>query len=131
MRVLVVGAGLIGTVYGAHLAAAGSTVPVLSHGPRTGDVAAGGLCARDVLSGGGPTGKLPWAALVGALASLLAWEVVLSRSRPEGKSPSGFRCASASVSCPHWFVYGRKNPGPCCCNRVIPRVLLPGSGACL
>ena len=52
MRVLVVGAGLIGTVYGAHLAAAGCTVSVLSHGPRTGDVAAGGLCARDVLSGG-------------------------------------------------------------------------------
>ena len=51
MRVLVVGAGLIGTVYGAHLAAAGCTVSVLSHGPRTGDVAAGGLCARDVLSG--------------------------------------------------------------------------------
>jgi 2-dehydropantoate 2-reductase len=51
MRVLVVGAGLIGTVYGAHLAAAGSTVSVLSHGPRTGDVAAGGLRARDVLSG--------------------------------------------------------------------------------
>lgn len=46
MRVLVVGAGLVGTVYGAHLAAAGSTVSVLSHGPRTGDVAAGGLCAR-------------------------------------------------------------------------------------
>jgi 2-dehydropantoate 2-reductase len=52
MRVLVVGAGLIGTVYGAHLAAAGNTVSVLSHGPRTGDVAAEGLCARDVLSGG-------------------------------------------------------------------------------
>ena len=51
MRVLVVGAGLIGTVYGAYLAAAGCTVSVLSHDPRTGDVAAGGLCARDVLSG--------------------------------------------------------------------------------
>ena len=43
------GAGVIGTVYGAHLAAAGSTVSVLSHGPRTEDVAAGGLSARDVL----------------------------------------------------------------------------------
>jgi glycine/D-amino acid oxidase-like deaminating enzyme len=32
MRVLVVGAGVIGTVYGAHLAAAGNTVWVLSHG---------------------------------------------------------------------------------------------------
>jgi 2-dehydropantoate 2-reductase len=52
MKVLVVGAGVIGTVYGAHLAAAGSTVWVLSHGPRTDEVAAGGLCARDVLGGG-------------------------------------------------------------------------------
>ena len=49
MRVLIAGAGLIGTVYGAHLAAAGSTVSVLSHGPRTDEVAAGGLSARDVL----------------------------------------------------------------------------------
>ena len=52
MRVLVVGVGVIGTVYGAHLAAAGNTVWVLSHGPRTDEVAAGGLRARDVLGGG-------------------------------------------------------------------------------
>jgi 2-dehydropantoate 2-reductase len=51
VKVLIVGAGLIGTVYGAHLAAAGNTVSVLSHGLRTGEVAAGGLSARDVLSG--------------------------------------------------------------------------------
>ena len=51
MRVLVVGVGVIGTVYGAHLAAAGKTVWVLSHGPRTDEVAAGGLRARDVLGG--------------------------------------------------------------------------------
>jgi 2-dehydropantoate 2-reductase len=52
MKVLVVGAGVIGTVYGAHLAAAGCAVGVLSHGPRTDEVAARGLSARDVLSGG-------------------------------------------------------------------------------
>ena len=52
MKVLIVGAGVVGTVYGAHLAAAGSTVQVLSHGPRTDEVAAGGLCARDVTGGG-------------------------------------------------------------------------------
>ncbi|MFY9928309.1 MAG: 2-dehydropantoate 2-reductase N-terminal domain-containing protein [Streptosporangiaceae bacterium] len=51
MNMLIVGAGVIGTVYGAHIAAAGDPVSVLSHGRRTGDVAAGGLCARDVLSG--------------------------------------------------------------------------------
>src|SRR5580700_10360768 len=52
MKMLIVGAGVIGTVYGAHLAAAGNQVSVLSHGRRTDDVAAGGLCAHDVLGGG-------------------------------------------------------------------------------
>jgi ketopantoate reductase len=47
MKVLIVGAGVIGTVYGAHLAAAGDRVCVLSHGRRTDDVAAAGLSARD------------------------------------------------------------------------------------
>ncbi len=52
MKVLIVGAGVVGTVYGAQLAAAGSTVEVLRHGPRTDEVAAGGLHARDVTDGG-------------------------------------------------------------------------------
>ena len=51
MNVLVVGAGVIGTVYGAHLGAAGHTVHVLSHPPRTDGIAAHGLVARDMLSG--------------------------------------------------------------------------------
>jgi 2-dehydropantoate 2-reductase len=59
MKVLIVGAGVVGTVYGAHLAAAGSTVEVLSHGPRTDDVAAGGLCARDVTGGGLADAEVP------------------------------------------------------------------------
>jgi 2-dehydropantoate 2-reductase len=49
---LIVGAGVIGTVYGVNVAAAGNQVSVLSHGPRTGEVATGGMCARDVLGGG-------------------------------------------------------------------------------
>src|SRR5580693_3785808 len=52
LKVLIVGAGVIGTVYGAHLAAAGNRVSVLSHGRRTDEVALGGLCARDVTGGG-------------------------------------------------------------------------------
>jgi 2-dehydropantoate 2-reductase len=52
LKVLIVGAGVIGTVYGAHGAAAGIQVSVLSHGPRTDEVAARGMCARDVLGGG-------------------------------------------------------------------------------
>ena len=48
---LIVGAGVIGTVYGAHVAAAGHQVSKLRHEPRTGEVAVGGLCAREVLGG--------------------------------------------------------------------------------
>ena len=40
VKMLVVGAGVIGTVYGAHIAATGSKVSVLRHGLRTRDVAA-------------------------------------------------------------------------------------------
>jgi 2-dehydropantoate 2-reductase len=49
MRVLIVGAGVIGTVYGANLAAGGMTVSVLAHGSRAEEVARNGLVARDVL----------------------------------------------------------------------------------
>lgn len=52
MRVLLVGSGVIGTVYGAHLGAAGNQLSVLSHGSRTDEVAAMGLSARDALDGG-------------------------------------------------------------------------------
>jgi 2-dehydropantoate 2-reductase len=51
MNVLIVGAGVIGSVYGAHLAAAGNAVSVLSHGSRTDEVASSGLSAHDVLDG--------------------------------------------------------------------------------
>jgi 2-dehydropantoate 2-reductase len=52
VNILVVGAGVIGTVYGAHLAAAGSRVSVLGHGRRTAEIAASGLCAREALRAG-------------------------------------------------------------------------------
>ncbi len=42
---------MIGSVYGAHLGAAGHTVSVLSPPPRTADVAVRGLAALDVLTG--------------------------------------------------------------------------------
>jgi 2-dehydropantoate 2-reductase len=51
MRVLIIGAGVIGTVYGAQLGAAGHTVSVLNHPPRTDDVATRGLVGRDLLTG--------------------------------------------------------------------------------
>jgi 2-dehydropantoate 2-reductase len=51
VKILIVGAGVIGTVYGAQLSAAGHDVCVLSHGPRTAEVAASGLSVRDALDG--------------------------------------------------------------------------------
>lgn len=51
MKVLLIGAGVIGTVYGAQLGAAGHVISVLRHPPRTDDIAAHGLVARDVLDG--------------------------------------------------------------------------------
>ena len=51
MRVLIAGAGVIGAVYGAHLARAWHPVSVLSHPPRTEDVARNGLIAHDVHEG--------------------------------------------------------------------------------
>lgn len=50
MKILVVGAGVIGTVYGAQLGAAGHAVSVLAHGARTDEVAREGLRARDVVA---------------------------------------------------------------------------------
>ena len=51
MNVLIVGAGVIGTVYGAHLGTAGHGISVLAHGDRTDVIATRGLHARDVTSG--------------------------------------------------------------------------------
>ena len=48
MNVLVVGAGVIGTVYGAQLATSGHTVAVLEHGARTAEIAQRGLVAHDL-----------------------------------------------------------------------------------
>ena len=50
VNVLIVGAGVIGTVYGAQLGAAGHGITVLAHGDRTDAIAARGLHARDVTS---------------------------------------------------------------------------------
>lgn len=48
---LVVGAGVVGTVYGAQLAAAGHSVAVLAHGRRTEHLDVRALVVRDAISG--------------------------------------------------------------------------------
>jgi hypothetical protein len=51
MEVLLIGAGVIGTVYGSHLAADGHLVSVLAHGAHTDSIAQGGLAATDLATG--------------------------------------------------------------------------------
>jgi 2-dehydropantoate 2-reductase len=51
VNVLIVGAGVVGTVYGAQLAAAGHSIAVLTHGQRTDQVGHAGLRIRDALTG--------------------------------------------------------------------------------
>jgi ketopantoate reductase len=49
MQILIIGAGVIGTAYGAQLGAAGNTISVLAHGARTEAIPTVGLVARDVI----------------------------------------------------------------------------------
>jgi ketopantoate reductase len=51
VNVLIIGPGVIGTVYGTQLGAAGHAISVVEHGNRTDVIAARGLHARDVSSG--------------------------------------------------------------------------------
>jgi ketopantoate reductase len=51
MNTLLIGAGVIGTVYGANVAAAGHRVSVYAHGGRSEEVARHGLRAKDVATG--------------------------------------------------------------------------------
>ena len=51
MRILIIGAGVVGTVYGAQLGVAGNAISVLEHGARTEVIATTGLLARDVSGG--------------------------------------------------------------------------------
>jgi ketopantoate reductase len=51
MRVLIAGAGVIGTVYGTQLAKRGHSVDVLAHGLRTEQIQRTGLLTTDAISG--------------------------------------------------------------------------------
>jgi 2-dehydropantoate 2-reductase len=51
MNILLIGAGVIGTVYGAELAAGGHTVSVYDHGKRTEQIKRSGLIVKDLATG--------------------------------------------------------------------------------
>lgn len=51
MNILLIGAGVIGTVYGAQLAIGGHTVSVYDHGKRTAQIKNSGLIIKDIVTG--------------------------------------------------------------------------------
>lgn len=59
MRILVFGAGVIGSIYGAKLAGAGHDVTLLARGPRKAALEAGGLQLTDALTGAEQVLRLP------------------------------------------------------------------------
>ena len=105
MKVLIIGAGVIGTVYGAHLGAAGHTVHVLCRPPRTDDIAARGLAARDVLGGR----RAETAACVVAGAGADRYDLVLAAVRSDQLARACAQLAELDGS-PAVLFFGN-NPG--------------------
>jgi 2-dehydropantoate 2-reductase len=98
MKILIVGAGVVGTVYGAHLAAAGHEVQVLSHPPRTDDVARAGLTAHDVLDGSTTQASAPVLAdVAGTEFDLVLVAVRGEQLGPAGAALTGLRGSPAVV----------------------------------
>lgn len=79
VKVLLVGAGAIGTVYGVQLAESGHSVDVLAHGRRTERVASTGLCTTDTATGGRDDVHVP----VVLAASVRPYDLVLVSVRAE------------------------------------------------
>jgi 2-dehydropantoate 2-reductase len=105
MKVLILGAGVIGTVYGAHLGAAGHIVHVLHHPPRTDDIATSGLAARDVLTGN----RAESAVSIVPDAAAGRYDLVLAAVRSDQLAPA---CAqlTALAGAPAVLFFGN-NPG--------------------
>ena len=105
MKVLLVGAGVIGTVYGAHLAAAGMDVSVLGHGERTEEVARDGLLAVDAKDGTRIAARVEVAAGTGEEA----FELILISVRRDQLRPA-LEALGEPAGHPTILVFGN-NPG--------------------
>jgi 2-dehydropantoate 2-reductase len=126
MRILIIGAGVIGTVYGAHLGAAGHAVSVLSHPPRTDDVAAGGLAAHDVLTGSRTETRVH----VVPDAAAESYDLALAAIRSDQLAPA---CAqlTALTGAPAVLFFGNNPGGRSAISADIPgeiRLGFPGVG---
>ena len=105
MKVLLVGAGVIGTVYGAHLAAAGMDVTVLGHGERTEEVARDGLVAVDARDGTRTAARVE----VAAGAGEETFELILISVRRDQLRPA-LEALGEPAGRPTILVFGN-NPG--------------------
>lgn len=129
MRILIAGAGVIGTVYGAHLGAAGHAVSVLSHPPRTGDIATRGLTARDVLTGN----RVETRAVVVPDAAAGRFDLVLAAVRADQLASA---CAELSGlhGAPTVLFFGNNPDGRAAIPAVVPGAVqlgFPGIGGVL
>jgi 2-dehydropantoate 2-reductase len=116
VNVLVVGAGVIGTVYGAQLVAAGHLVEVLAHGDRTDQLRSSGLVVRDSLSGL----DLVSPVTVAVAASESSYDLVLVAVQ-YGQLPSVLPALAALTGKPTFLFFGNNPRG----RRDLP-VDLPG-----
>jgi 2-dehydropantoate 2-reductase len=126
LNVLIVGAGVIGSVYGAHLGAAGHTVSVLDHGPRTDHIASNGLHTRDILDGQLTTTGAGVVNDVGAAS----YDLVLVAVRSDQLAAAATRLAQMTGQ-PTVLFFGNNPAGRAAINVHIPgRVFLgfPGIG---
>jgi 2-dehydropantoate 2-reductase len=129
MRILVAGAGVIGTVYGAHLGAAGHAISVLSHPPRTAGIAARGLAARDVLAGG----RVATSAVVVPDAAAGHYDLVLATVRADQLASV---CAELTAlrGAPAVLFFGNNPGGRAAIPAAVPGTVLlgfPGIGGVL
>lgn len=129
MRVLIAGAGVIGTVYGTHLGAAGHAVSVLRHPPRTDEIAARGLAARDVLDGS----RAETGVTVVPDAAAGRYDLVLVTVRADQLVPVCARLTGLAGA-PTVLFFGNNSGGRSAIPSVIPgevRLGFPGVGGVL
>ena len=126
MRILVVGAGVIGTVYGAHLGAAGHEIAVLARGPRTVTIAREGLNARDLMTNADTRSP----AIVLERSDAARFDLVLVAVRRDQLAAAGSRLVHLS-GLPLVLVFGNNPEGRAGVPDEIPgtvRLGFPGVG---
>jgi len=129
MKVLIIGAGVIGTVYGAHLGAAGHTVDVLGHPPRTDDIVIGGLAAHEVLD----DSRAETAASVVPDIGADRYDLVLVAVRSDQLAQAGSQLAGLTGS-PTVLFFGNNPGGRSALRAQVPgevRLGFPGVGGVL